>query len=48
MLKKSMDEAETEDIKYLDSQPCTGISVCFLADWFPAVKKRDHAYIDCI
>lgn len=40
-----MDEAETEDIKYLDSQSCTGISVCFLADWFPVVKKRNQAFI---
>lgn len=28
-----MDEAETKDIKYLDSQPYTGISARLLADW---------------
>lgn len=40
-----MDEAETEDIKYLYNQPCTGIAVCFLADSFPAVKKTNRAFI---
>lgn len=48
MLKKSIDEAETEDIKYLDSQPRTGISVCFLADWFPAVKNGTMLLLHCM